>query len=51
MQQADLFSTNDEERLHLMQGEPASEVGEVTIHDRKPRGENSSFPKNSRSSR
>ena len=29
------FATNDKECLRLMQGEPASEVGEATIHDVK----------------
>ena len=29
------FATNDEERLRLMQGEPAGEVGEAAIHDVK----------------
>ncbi len=29
------FATNDKECLCLMQGEPASEVGETTIHDVK----------------
>src|SRR3989338_7220328 len=29
------FATDDKERLHLVQGEPASEVGEAAIHDVK----------------
>lgn len=29
------FATNDKECLRLMQGEPASEIGEATIHDVK----------------
>ena len=32
------FATNDKERLCLMQGEPAGEIGEAAIHDVKAAG-------------